>query len=160
MLASSQAQTAGGRRASRSTTGTTAEAALDAQFSWLRDAGDRTSRRRWRSLLDSSTALIGTASVRAIFAEARRCNNHQARARMANSQCARFSSGQPLGPATPAIIGPLDSFEKGGIFSPARNNAVMAGRRPLHSSERNAYERIAVSPRYLISFCGNSRVKG
>jgi hypothetical protein len=36
---------------------TTAEAiaALDAQFSWLRGAGDRTSRRRCRSLLDSST---------------------------------------------------------------------------------------------------------
>src|SRR5260370_26265221 len=36
---------------------TTAEAigVLDAQFSWLRGAGDRTSLRRWRSLLDSST---------------------------------------------------------------------------------------------------------
>ena len=36
---------------------TTAEAiaALDAQFSWLRGAGNRTSRRRGRSLLDSST---------------------------------------------------------------------------------------------------------
>src|ERR1700730_17299241 len=40
---------------------TTAEAiaALDAQFSWLRGAGDRTFRRRWRSLLDSSTRGLG-----------------------------------------------------------------------------------------------------